>query len=987
MKIKFKHYSTLLLFMLFLQTAWTQCIPANTRPVAGTVNAPTGTVSFTNVPTGNVIQINVAVANTQYLIDMCGTNPGSNVPDGTNDGQITILDVNSATATALDFFDDGCTNVVPNGWGPSVGTWTAPAAGTYFIYLTEWNAGGTADCIADGVNTAYDFSITITAPPSNDLAIDSAYMPTIYTSIALQQLTSPFSVGVRLKNQGSTTATNVSVAARIRRIDGTPAVVNTQTLAGPASLAGGATANVTGTAYMPAMVQGVYEFRYICSMTQTDGNTLNDTAFRYVIVDTSLLAFDQAILFGNIDNVLGLTGNIGILGQKYTFNVATSIDTVFGYFVIPTTNVGDSVQCVIYNTAGGVPTTIAASSPIHVFTIADTGGALIPFAFTPNFAVGAGTYYVGMKQINTRNFGLAHTDENFIGSNGFFSVTPFTTWNPIELAGFPGSFLIWVNTKLNCTIAASGTPTSSTCGLTNGSVALNVTGASGTPTYAWSNGATSANLSNVAAGNYTVTVSAGGCTTTTSVTLSNNGTQPTLTTSPTNAACGSSNGGVSTTVNGGGGPYTYTWSNNAGNVSSISNVASGSYSVSVTDGTCSASATAFVGNTGGPSASATPTAVSCNGGSNGGASVTANGGTPGYSYNWSNGGTTASISGLAAGSYNVTVSDQSNCLATASVTVSQPSAIVPSVSTTAISCFNGTNGTASATANGGTGNLGYTWSTTATTATINNLAAGNYCVTVKDANNCTVSACQTIANPTQVTGSINKLDVSCNGGTNGTATLTATGGTGAYTYSWSNGSTNANVSALAAGTYNVTITDGNNCTATATTTVAQPTALALTPTCNETILGQSTGSASVTAAGGTSPYTYNWSNGSTTSSASSLPAGIINVTVTDANNCTSTTNCEVQFTVGVEEVVAGITAINVFPNPSNGQFNVMLTLKDASNVEVTLFDVRGAIVSTERFVASTTINKSFNVSDVTKGIYNLKITTSTGVVSKKVVVN
>jgi hypothetical protein len=987
MNIKLKHYSALLLFMLFLQTAWTQCIPANTRPVFGTTSAASGTVTFTNVPTGNVIQVNVPAANTQYYIDMCGTNPGSNVPDGTNDGHLTVLDANSATANALLALEDGCTNVVPNGWGPPVGNWTAPAAGTYFLYLTEWNAGGTDFCVADGVNSAYDFAITVTPPPSNDLAIDSAYMPTIYTSIALQQLTSPFSVGARVRNLGSSAATNVSVAVRIRQISGTPAVVNTQTLAGPASLAGGASANVSGTAYNPPAVQGVYEFRYICSMTQPDGDLTNDTAFRYVIVDTSLLALDEAILFGNIDNVLGVNNTPAILGQKYTFNVATSIDTIFGYFVIPLANVGDSVQAVIYNTAAGTPTTEVAASPIHVFTTADTGGALIPFAFTPNFAVSPGTYYVGMKQISDANFGLAHTAQNFIGGNSMFSVAPFTQWSNIEAAGFPGSFLIWVNTKLNCTIAASATPTSSTCGASNGSVALNVTGANGTPTYSWNNGASSANLTNVPAGNYTVTVSAGGCTTTTSVTLSNNGTQPTLTTTPTSAACGTPNGSVATSVQGGGGPYTYTWSNNAGNVSSISNVASGSYSVTVTDGTCSASATAFVGNTGGPTATATPTNVSCNGGSNGGASASATGGTAGYSYSWNNGGNTAVISGLAAGTYTVTVSDQNSCLATASVTVSQPSAIVPSVNTTAVSCFNGTNGSATASANGGTGTLSYTWSNSATGTNISNLGAGNYCVTVTDANQCTVSACQTIANPTQVAGSITKLDVSCNGGNNGTATLSASGGTGAFTYLWSNSATTANVSNLAAGNYTVTITDGNNCTATASTGITEPTALALTPTCNATILGQSTGSASVNVTGGTSPYSYNWSSGSTAATASNLSAGIVNVTVTDANNCTSTTNCEVQFTVGIEETVAGITAISVYPNPSNGQFNVMLNLKDASNVEISLFDVRGALVSTEKFAASNTITKTFNLTDAAKGIYSLKITTSTGVVSKKIAVN
>ncbi|MCW5907971.1 MAG: T9SS type A sorting domain-containing protein [Chitinophagales bacterium] len=985
--MKLKHYSLLALCLLFIQAVWAQCIPTGVRPVFGTVTAGSGTVGFTNVPTGNVIQVNVPVANTQYYIDLCITNPGSNVPDGTNDGHLTVLNQNSAAATALTFFEDGCTNIVGNGWGPPVGTWTAPAAGTYFLYLTEWNAAGTDWCVADGVNNAYDFAITITPPPSNDLAIDSAYLPSnMFTSIPIQQLTSPFSVGARVKNMGSTTATNVTVNVRIRNLT-TNTVVNTQTLTGPASLAGGATANVNGTAYNPPLAEAAYEFRYICSMTQTDGNHSNDTAFRYIIVDNSLMATDHALLFGTITNILGFTNNTGVLGQKFQFNVPTDIDTIWGYFVFGTANVGDSVKAVIYNTAGGLPTTVAAVSATRIFTIADTGGVLLPFVFAPNYTIGTGTYFIGMHQLSPRNFGLAHNAQNFIPGNALFSVAPLTTWNAAEAANFPGSFVIWVNTKLNCTITASGTPTSPTCGLNNGSIVLNVTGANGTPTYSWSNGASTANLSNVGPGNYTVTVSAGGCVTTTSVSLTNNGIQPTFSATPSDAACGSANGSVTTSVSGGPGPFTYTWSNNAGNVSSISNVASGSYSVTVTDGTCSASATAFVGNTGGPSASASGNNVSCNGGSNGAASASATGGTPGYTYSWSNGGSTAAISNLPAGNYTVTVSDQNNCLATASVTVSQPPVISPTVNSTAVNCHNGTNGTATASATGGTGNLAYLWSNSATTATINNLGAGNYCVTVTDANSCTVSACTSIANPTQVTGTINSMNVSCNGGTNGTATLTAAGGTGTFTYAWSNNATTANIGTLAAGVYTVTITDDNNCTATATTTITQPDALNLVITCNETILGQSTGSANVVVTGGTAQYSYSWSSGANTANAANLPAGIVTVTVTDANNCTSTANCEVQFTVGLEEVTAGISAISVYPNPSNGIFRVMLTLKETSTVEVSLVDVRGAVISSSKFESASTVNEQFDLTSAAKGIYYLKITTPTGVVSRKVTFN
>lgn len=983
-----KIYLSLLTALLIFstQSSYSQCYPAGTQPVFGTVSIASGTASFTNVPTGDVIQINCPAANTQYLIDLCGTNPGTNVASGTNDGFITILDANSATANGLATFDDGCTNMAAPGYGPPVGTWTAPAAGTYFIYLTEYDATGNNNCVADGVNSNYDFSITVTGPPSNDLAIDSAAYPKVYSSITFQQLNTPFSVGARVKNQGSTNATNVTVSVRIRDLIANT-VVNTQTLSGPASLAAGATAWVAGTGYTPSNAITAYEFRYICSMTQADANTTNDTAYRYILTDTSTLALDEAIIFGNIDNVLGVNGSVAILGQNYPITVTTTVDTVFAYFGLAGANIGTQIRAVVYNTnATGAPTTQITTSPSYTILAADTPGALIPFAFTTPLTFNAGTtYFVGIEQQGTTNMGLAQTNENSINRNGFFSVSPYTTWTPIENAGFPGSFIIWLNTKLNCSLVASGTGTNATCGANNGAVALNVTGNNGTPTYSWSNGSTAASLSNVAPGTYTVSVSAGGCIDTASVTIVNNGAAPQINVTPTAANCGSSNGSASVNVTSGSGTYTYSWSN-GGTASSISNVAAGSYTVTVVDGACSTSATVFVGNTGGPTASATSTSVSCNGGSNGSASASATGGTPNYTYSWSNGGNTATISNVAAGTYTVTVSDANTCLSTATVTVNEPTALTASVSnTTEVSCHSGSNGVITATGNGGTGSITYLWSNGATTSAASNLAAGQYCVTATDANSCSVSACSTLTDPTAVTITATGTDVLCNGGSTGSATATVSGGAGNYTYSWTGGQTTFTATNLAAGNYTVTATDANSCSVTAAVAIAQPTALSVSATCNPTIINQSIGSASVTVNGGTTPYNYNWSSGSDSASAASLGAGIVNVTVTDDNGCTVTTNCEVQFTIGVAEVEAGISALSLFPNPSVGKFNVSLNLKESSTVVFTIYDMKGSVVMQTKEAAANQFTKAFDLTSYAKGAYTLNIKTANGSVNKRVV--
>lgn len=132
-------------------------------------------------------------------------------------------------------------------------------------------------------------------------------------------------------------------------------------------------------------------------------------------------------------------------------------------------------------------------------------------------------------------------------------------------------------------------------------------------------------------------------------------------------------------------------------------------------------------------------------------------------------------------------------------------------------------------------------------------------------------------------------DVSCAGGSDGSATATATDGVSPYSYQWSNGATGATASGLSAGSYTVTVTDTEGSTATATATISQPSAVSATASGNDaSCQGATDGSASVSASGGTGGYTYNWSNGGSGSTISGLGAGTYTVTATDANGCTAT---------------------------------------------------------------------------------------------------
>ncbi len=233
---------------------------------------------------------------------------------------------------------------------------------------------------------------------------------------------------------------------------------------------------------------------------------------------------------------------------------------------------------------------------------------------------------------------------------------------------------------------------------------------------------------------------------------------------------------------------------------------------------------------------------------------------------WNNGATTASITGISAGTYAVTISDANGCTDSASVVITEPISLIAStIVDSNISCNTGNDGGATATATGGTMPYTYSWSNAATTASITGVSAGTYSVTISDANGCTDSASVTITEPAAIVASA-ALDnnVSCNAGNDGGATASALGGTMPYTYSWSasaGSATTAIVTGLSAGTYSVTITDQNGCTDSASITITEPTAVIASTSVDNNVScnNANDGAATASAIGGTGAFTYSWS--------------------------------------------------------------------------------------------------------------------------------
>src|SRR5438876_1121152 len=307
-------------------------------------------------------------------------------------------------------------------------------------------------------------------------------------------------------------------------------------------------------------------------------------------------------------------------------------------------------------------------------------------------------------------------------------------------------------------------------------------------------------------------------------------------------------------------------------------------------------------------ASLTQSAVSCFGGSNGSVTATINGGTPPYSVTigattqtvLTDGGSTT-FTGLSAGTKTVHVVATGGCTKDVMIDVTQPASAVGSsiTSQTNVGCFGGSTGSVTVAGSGGTPS--YTYSIDGTnfgvSGTFNNLAAGPYTVTVKDANGCThvhpVTITQTAS---AVSSSISsQTNVACFGGSTGSVTVAGSGGTGPYTYSI-NGTTfgaSGTFSSLAAGSYTVTVKDANGCTTTQAVTITQPAAevtASIGSQANVAAVGGSSGIVTVAGSGGTLPYTYaiDGTTFGASGTFSSLGAGSYTITVKDANGCTTT---------------------------------------------------------------------------------------------------
>ncbi len=252
---------------------------------------------------------------------------------------------------------------------------------------------------------------------------------------------------------------------------------------------------------------------------------------------------------------------------------------------------------------------------------------------------------------------------------------------------------------------------------------------------------------------------------------------------------------------------TYQWSNGA-TTEDVSGLTAGVYIVTVTDALgCPTIRTVTVTEPSAITATLNSVAALCVGSANGSATVSANGGIAPYSFIWNNASTTATINGLSAGSYTVTVNDANSCSLVRTITITQPSAITVNAAINNIACSSSNIGGINLTVNGGTAGYSFNWSNAATSQNISGLAAGSYTVTVNDANSCSTTFSGTVQTTAGLQVDASGTDLNCNGSNDGCASVVVNGGSAPYTYIWSNGQTIDGFCGLAAGTYIVTVSD------------------------------------------------------------------------------------------------------------------------------------------------------------------------------------
>jgi hypothetical protein len=363
------------------------------------------------------------------------------------------------------------------------------------------------------------------------------------------------------------------------------------------------------------------------------------------------------------------------------------------------------------------------------------------------------------------------------------------------------------------------------------------------------------------------------------------------------------------------------------------------------------------------------------------------GGFPGYTNHWNTGDITPSLINKVAGTYADTITDTRGCKVVIVDTLPGPlsglSIAIDSVRP--VACNGQTNGAIFISVTGGSLPYRYNWSDGTHGANLFNAPYGQYTLNVIDTNGCTASASDSVPQPNVlviVTDSV--VNSKCHNENDGSIYVTVTGGTLDYQYQWTSGIPTYNLYLVPAGTYTLTITDARNCSVTATNTITSPPALTLSSNITSQISGGSLGTITTTVGGGVPGYTYLWSDGETTSSISNLVAGVYSVSVTDQNGCIVVQRDTVNFITSILNISDDVRNFNIYPNPSNGVFNVLVDLSHTVPVQIEVYTITGQLLDVSVQSGSNNSIYIIDMTDQPDGVYLVKLIAGDNTLTRRI---
>jgi hypothetical protein len=580
-------------------------------------------------------------------------------------------------------------------------------------------------------------------------------------------------------------------------------------------------------------------------------------------------------------------------------------------------------------------------------------------------------------------------------SAGTYVVTVVDANNCVET-----SAVIEVSSPAPLNIYAVGIEVSSCQSVQFDSICLEVTGGVAPYIYSWNNGDNGACLVGAPVGDYVVTVTdAAGCTQELmSIKVPESISILSVTQKPTGkeiVCAGNADGALAIVVEGGAKPYQYIWSNGKKGISNdsiliLNNLSPADYRVTVTDNFGCTKVSGWLTVSSPPALLVNIPGsqikhVSCKGGLNGAININVNGGKVPYKFYWedASGDSIANsedLTGLKAGHYFLTVTDEMGCSTSTTATVMEPSNILsiqnPAPVVTDVRCFGQDNGKIDISPTGGVPPYTYNWSTGIMTQDPQNLAPGIYQVTITDAN-----ACVLIPAPFEIKQPDSELQItnveilypSCAGESDGSLDITVSGGSMPYYFNWSPPCVEEDLTNIPAGTYQLTVLDTNLCYFDTSFLVTEPARLKVQATAQPASSGKSDGNITLTVQGGTPPYTFSWTNGTIDSFLLNLPSGWYQVTVTDFHFCDTILWVQVQSLVSTNEWGNLSLDFMLAPNPTAG--NVVLLTKSPTplRIELKVFNSLGQMMLTKKATIREGNYLEIDLSGHPPGIYFVKI--------------